>query len=165
MLSDQFTKKKNVFPLFIFQMKRKLDHGPEVRPFPSGKKPCKGPEYSRYGLRFFNVSTMRHTFPSKWKRLFNQVPLLLLLLQHLAFCSPICHIYTNWAWHEKKSEVSHDVDVSCMCPPTVGRFTLYCMQPRVPNVFPYAASLMHVLACAYIKISVQGSHLKLNAAM
>ncbi|XP_023813495.1 F-box/WD repeat-containing protein 7 isoform X1 [Oryzias latipes] len=28
------------------KMKRKLDHGPEVRPFPSGKKPCKGPEYS-----------------------------------------------------------------------------------------------------------------------
>ncbi|XP_029297095.1 F-box/WD repeat-containing protein 7 isoform X5 [Cottoperca gobio] len=26
-------------------MKRKLDHGPEVRSFPSGKKPCKGPEY------------------------------------------------------------------------------------------------------------------------
>ncbi|TNM85801.1 hypothetical protein fugu_008072 [Takifugu bimaculatus] len=28
------------------KMKRKLDHGPEVRSFPSGKKPCKGPEYS-----------------------------------------------------------------------------------------------------------------------
>lgn len=27
------------------KMKRKLDHGPEVRSFPSGKKPCKGPEY------------------------------------------------------------------------------------------------------------------------
>ncbi|XP_029948876.1 F-box/WD repeat-containing protein 7 isoform X2 [Salarias fasciatus] len=27
------------------KMKRKLDHGTEVRPFPSGKKPCKGPEY------------------------------------------------------------------------------------------------------------------------
>ncbi|XP_066574563.1 F-box/WD repeat-containing protein 7 [Amia ocellicauda] len=27
------------------QMKRKLDHGPEVRSFPSGKKPCKGSEY------------------------------------------------------------------------------------------------------------------------
>ncbi|XP_032418315.1 F-box/WD repeat-containing protein 7 isoform X3 [Xiphophorus hellerii] len=27
------------------RMKRKLDHGPEVRSFPSGKKPCKGPEY------------------------------------------------------------------------------------------------------------------------
>ncbi|KAG7254369.1 hypothetical protein CRUP_025650, partial [Coryphaenoides rupestris] len=26
-------------------MKRKLDHGPEVRSFPSGKKPCKGTEY------------------------------------------------------------------------------------------------------------------------
>uniref|UniRef100_A0A8C9SVX3 F-box/WD repeat-containing protein 7 n=1 Tax=Scleropages formosus TaxID=113540 RepID=A0A8C9SVX3_SCLFO len=26
-------------------MKRKLDHGPEVRSFPSGKKPCKGSEY------------------------------------------------------------------------------------------------------------------------
>ncbi|MCI4394851.1 hypothetical protein PGIGA_G00173680 [Pangasianodon gigas] len=25
------------------QMKRKLDHGPEVRPFPSGKKPCPSP--------------------------------------------------------------------------------------------------------------------------
>ncbi|XP_072240973.1 F-box/WD repeat-containing protein 7 isoform X2 [Leuresthes tenuis] len=28
------------------KMKRKLDHGPEVRSFSSGKKPCKGPEYS-----------------------------------------------------------------------------------------------------------------------
>ncbi|XP_023683461.1 F-box/WD repeat-containing protein 7 isoform X1 [Paramormyrops kingsleyae] len=27
------------------KMKRKLDHGPEVRSFPSGKKPCKGSEY------------------------------------------------------------------------------------------------------------------------
>ncbi|XP_056135912.1 F-box/WD repeat-containing protein 7 isoform X2 [Lampris incognitus] len=27
------------------KMKRKLDHGPEVRSFPSGKKPCKGPDY------------------------------------------------------------------------------------------------------------------------
>ncbi|XP_076004068.1 F-box/WD repeat-containing protein 7 [Genypterus blacodes] len=27
------------------KMKRKLDHGPEVRPFPAGKKPCKGREY------------------------------------------------------------------------------------------------------------------------
>ncbi|CAL8331313.1 unnamed protein product [Lota lota] len=27
------------------KMKRKLDHGPEVRSFPSGKKPCKGTEY------------------------------------------------------------------------------------------------------------------------
>ncbi|XP_028974315.2 F-box/WD repeat-containing protein 7 isoform X2 [Esox lucius] len=28
------------------KMKRKLDHGPEVRSFPTGKKPCKGSEYS-----------------------------------------------------------------------------------------------------------------------
>ncbi|XP_015239362.1 PREDICTED: F-box/WD repeat-containing protein 7 isoform X1 [Cyprinodon variegatus] len=28
------------------EMKRKLDPGPEVRTFPSGKKPCKGPEYT-----------------------------------------------------------------------------------------------------------------------
>ncbi|KPP80228.1 F-box/WD repeat-containing protein 7-like [Scleropages formosus] len=33
------------FLLFVLQMKRKLDHGPEVRSFPSGKKPCKGSEY------------------------------------------------------------------------------------------------------------------------
>ncbi|XP_064200656.1 F-box/WD repeat-containing protein 7 isoform X1 [Anguilla rostrata] len=31
--------------LFKTKMKRKLDHGPEVRSFPSGKKPCKGSEY------------------------------------------------------------------------------------------------------------------------
>uniref|UniRef100_A0A7N8XE13 F-box and WD repeat domain containing 7 n=1 Tax=Mastacembelus armatus TaxID=205130 RepID=A0A7N8XE13_9TELE len=29
---------------FPVMMKRKLDHGPEVRSFPSGKKPCKGPD-------------------------------------------------------------------------------------------------------------------------
>ncbi|KAL4640409.1 F-box/WD repeat-containing protein 7 isoform X1 [Arapaima gigas] len=32
-------------PRFQKEMKRKLDHGPEVRSFPSGKKPCKGSEY------------------------------------------------------------------------------------------------------------------------
>ncbi|KAG5848448.1 hypothetical protein ANANG_G00098560 [Anguilla anguilla] len=31
--------------MIFYKMKRKLDHGPEVRSFPSGKKPCKGPEY------------------------------------------------------------------------------------------------------------------------
>ncbi|CDQ93814.1 unnamed protein product, partial [Oncorhynchus mykiss] len=31
--------------MIFYKMKRKLDHGPEVRSFPSGKKPCKGSEY------------------------------------------------------------------------------------------------------------------------
>ncbi|KAG7221916.1 hypothetical protein INR49_016942 [Caranx melampygus] len=31
--------------MIFYKMKRKLDHGTEVRSFPSGKKPCKGPEY------------------------------------------------------------------------------------------------------------------------
>uniref|UniRef100_A0AAV2LLB0 Uncharacterized protein n=1 Tax=Knipowitschia caucasica TaxID=637954 RepID=A0AAV2LLB0_KNICA len=31
--------------MIFYKMKRKLDHGPEVRSFPSGKKPCKGTEY------------------------------------------------------------------------------------------------------------------------
>uniref|UniRef100_A0A8C6V1Z5 F-box/WD repeat-containing protein 7 n=1 Tax=Neogobius melanostomus TaxID=47308 RepID=A0A8C6V1Z5_9GOBI len=60
--SDHRSKKEVIFPstysntlfaelsqcnivLFALQMKRKLDHGPEVRSFPSGKKPCKGSEY------------------------------------------------------------------------------------------------------------------------
>ncbi|KAG9344055.1 hypothetical protein JZ751_012533, partial [Albula glossodonta] len=34
--------------MIFYKMKRKLDHGPEVRSFPSGKKPCKGPEYPRH---------------------------------------------------------------------------------------------------------------------
>uniref|UniRef100_A0A671K473 F-box/WD repeat-containing protein 7-like n=1 Tax=Sinocyclocheilus anshuiensis TaxID=1608454 RepID=A0A671K473_9TELE len=29
--------------MIFYKMKRKLDHGPEVRPFPSGKKPCPSP--------------------------------------------------------------------------------------------------------------------------
>ncbi|KAM6949132.1 uncharacterized protein FYW47_015519 [Aplochiton taeniatus] len=31
--------------LIFYKMKRKLDHGPDGRPFPSGKKRCKGPGY------------------------------------------------------------------------------------------------------------------------
>lgn len=46
-LNENDVEKDSHPHLFWFQMKRKLDHGPEVRSFPSGKKPCKGPEYSR----------------------------------------------------------------------------------------------------------------------
>ncbi|XP_041724033.1 F-box/WD repeat-containing protein 7 isoform X2 [Coregonus clupeaformis] len=31
--------------LIFYKIKRKLDHGPDVRPFPSGKKHCKGSDY------------------------------------------------------------------------------------------------------------------------
>ncbi|XP_055793030.1 F-box/WD repeat-containing protein 7-like [Salvelinus fontinalis] len=34
--------------LFDIKMKRKLDHGPDIRPFPSGKKHCKGSNYLSY---------------------------------------------------------------------------------------------------------------------
>lgn len=69
-------------------MKRKLDHGPEVRPFPSGKKPYKGPEYSRYRLRFFYVSTMRHIFFFKTETAFQSNPL-------VAAAAPSCLLFPH----------------------------------------------------------------------
>lgn len=52
----------------VFQMKRKLDHGPEVRPFPSGKKPC--PRWKKKRLKCWMWSFRKHLHSSPIKAVF-----------------------------------------------------------------------------------------------
>uniref|UniRef100_A0AAY4AB74 F-box/WD repeat-containing protein 7 n=1 Tax=Denticeps clupeoides TaxID=299321 RepID=A0AAY4AB74_9TELE len=111
-------------------MKRKLDHGPEVRSFPSGKKPCKGPEYqSPTGLVPYTTPTFGDLRAANGQ---GQQRRRLTSIQPPAGLQEWLRTFQSWSGPEKLLALDELID---SCEPTQVKHMMQVIEPQFQRDF------------------------------